>query len=543
LVCFFPKLALLKSSFMNQKNPDANDLLKTREQEQLLWLSLSSAFASISDLGSFESAISQQLKNMLQFDFAAIGTTDANEIDYQLFYTTNVQQNQHVFFKVADGFFDKALGSPEPLKFNFSSLKNKKIQLPEFIEKQLQLGARELIFMPLHYQKNCPSVLFLFFKKPQSMQPSVERLLKRLSLPLSLSVSNLIVLQKIDNYHSDPKSISQSVINTIVMEELETKIEWIGNSPQLKAISDLAKQVAPSDSGVLILGESGTGKEIIAQMIHQNSPRKSKEMVRVNCAAIPANLIESELFGHEKGSFTGATDLRIGKFELADEGTLFLDEIGELPPDLQSRLLRVLQEKEIERIGGKKTIKVDVRIIAATNLDLLYEVGEGRFRNDLYYRLNIFPILIPPLRERVDDIALLAGHFVQHFADKLNKKITGLSVKALESLKLYSWPGNVRELKHLMERSVLLASGSVIKDVSLPELQTGNFTSSQPDFHIRPLQEIEKEYILKVVKFCNGRISGPNGAALKLGIPSTTLISKMEKLGIRKAHFSKNNNL
>jgi len=375
------------------------------------------------------------------------------------------------------------------------------------------------------------------------MQPSVERLLKRLSLSLSLSVSNLIVLQKIDNYHSDPKSISQSIINTIVMEELETKIEWIGNSPQLKAISDLAKQVAPSDSGVLILGESGTGKEIIAQMIHQNSPRKSKEMIRVNCAAIPANLIESELFGHEKGSFTGATDLRIGKFELAHEGTLFLDEIGELPPDLQSRLLRVLQEKEIERIGGKKTIKVDVRIIAATNRDLLYEVGEGRFRSDLYYRLNVFPILIPPLRERVDDISLLAGHFVQHFADKLNKKIIGLSVKALESLKLYSWPGNVRELKHLMERSVLLASGSVIKDVSLPELQTGNSTSSQSGFHVRPLQEIEKEYILKVVKFCNGRISGPNGAALKLGIPSTTLISKMEKLGIRKAHFSKNNNL
>lgn len=528
---------------MNRKKPDANVLLQVREQEQLLWLSLSNTFASVSDFGSFESAFSQQLKNILQFDFAAIGTTDVHEMAYQLFYSTQVNQHHSVSFAVTDGFFDKALASPEPLKFNLSSLNLKKITLPEFIEKQLNSGLRALIAMPLHYQKNCPSVLFLFYKKPQNMQPPVERLLKRLSLPLSLSVSNLTMLQKTNRYHFVPKPISEPIINTIVLGKSETEIGMIGNSPQLKAVSELAKQVASSDSGVLILGETGTGKEIVAQFIHQNSPRRLKEMIRVNCAAIPANLIESELFGHEKGSFTGASDLRVGKFELAHEGTLFLDEIGELPIDLQSRLLRVLQEREIERIGGRKTIKVDVRIIAATNRDLSHEVSQGKFRSDLYNRLNIFPIWIPPLRERVEDIAPLAEHFLQHFAAKMDKKIGGIAAKTLEALKLYSWPGNVRELKHLMERSILLTSGSTITNVVLPESEAKSLISSQPEFRVKPLQEIEKEYILKVIKFCNGRISGPNGAALKLGIPSTTLISKMEKLGIRKAHFSNKNKL
>ena len=319
----------------------------------------------------------------------------------------------------------------------------------------------------------------------------------------------------------------------------ETVFEGIiGNSHLLLNVFDHIMQVAPSDTSVLILGESGTGKERIADSIHNLSPRKKNLLVKINCAALPATLIESELFGHEKGSFTGATETRIGKFEKADKGTIFLDEIGEMPLELQVKLLRVLQEKEIERIGSKSVTKTDVRIIAATNRNLEKEVAEGRFRLDLYYRLNVFPIVLPALRDRKEDIPLLINHFIQYYNRKSGKKITGISEKALRNMMAYNWPGNIRELEHFIERSVLLAKTNMIEEAHFAGMNAKPAKTINEDVPMKTIQEHERDYIIAVLKKCNGRIWGPGAAAEILDIPPSTLKSKMKKLGIKKEYTS-----
>jgi len=313
----------------------------------------------------------------------------------------------------------------------------------------------------------------------------------------------------------------------------------IGKSAAMKNVFDLVKQVAPGNTSVLILGESGTGKEGIASTIHKHSPRKNKPFIKVNCAALPANLIESEFFGHEKGSFTGAYERRIGKFEQASGGTIMLDEIGEMPIDFQVKLLRVLQEKEIERIGGKGSIKVDVRIIAATSRDLEKEIAAGRFRLDLYYRLFVFPVSLPPLRERAEDIPLLTWHFIKHYSRLSGKSIHNISDSAMNQLKTYHWPGNVRELQHLIERCILLAPKTTIEEIVLPA-QTENKTepaSENQEYPVKTMEELERDHILSVLKKCNNRISGPSGAAILLDLPVSTMVSKMKKLGIVKTNM------
>lgn len=311
----------------------------------------------------------------------------------------------------------------------------------------------------------------------------------------------------------------------------------IGEGPAMQRVFALMGQVAQSDSTVLILGDTGTGKELIAQGIHDASNRTGQPMIRINCAAIPANLIESELFGHERGAFTGATDRRLGKFELADKGTLFLDEIGEVPLDLQVKLLRALQEKEIERVGGKATIKVDVRIIAATNRNLLTEVEAGRFRRDLFYRLNVFPIALPALRDRSEDIAALAAHFLFMYARKSGRAISGFSQRALQQLRNYDWPGNVRELEHLIERQVLLTQKDQITSFSLPTREKTLKNKEGVAQKVKTIDENERDHIFSVLQLCRGRISGPDGAAKLLGVPATTLNSKIKRLGLAKKHF------
>jgi DNA-binding NtrC family response regulator len=308
----------------------------------------------------------------------------------------------------------------------------------------------------------------------------------------------------------------------------------IGNSHLLLNVFDLITQVAPFDTAVLVLGESGTGKEKIAECIHNLSHRKRKPLVKLNCATLPATLIESELFGHEKGSFTGATDKRTGKFEMANGGTIFLDEIGEMPVDLQVKLLRVLQEKEIEPIGSRTSIKIDVRVIAATNRNLEKEVGEGRFRLDLYYRLNVFPIILPPLRERLGDLHALALHFINIYNRKAGKNVTGLSDKVLNGMMAYNWPGNIRELENLIERGVLLSKSGIIEDILLPSFQLTNVFQNVRDGNMKTIEENERDYIIKVLKKCNGKIWGAGGAAEILNVPPSTLKSKMKKLGIQK---------
>lgn len=318
------------------------------------------------------------------------------------------------------------------------------------------------------------------------------------------------------------------------LEKIQDFEGIIGRSKPLMDVLRQVAQVAYTDTSVLILGESGTGKEQIANCLHNLSPRKSRPFVKVNCAALPTNLIESELFGHEKGSFTGATERRIGKFEQASGGTILLDEIGEMPLETQVKLLRVLQEKEIERIGGRAPVKVDVRIVAATNRNLEKEIANGRFRLDLYYRLNIFPVTLPPLRERKEDIPSLAYHFVSRYARKIGKSISDISPKALKDLTAYDWPGNVRELEHLLERSILLTSGSVIKEIFLPPVAQKEYSKDPEETRIKTIEENERDHILAVLKKCNGKIWGAGGAAELLGVPPTTLNSKIKKLGIKK---------
>lgn len=310
----------------------------------------------------------------------------------------------------------------------------------------------------------------------------------------------------------------------------------IGNSAAMLRVFELMRQVAPLDTSVLILGETGTGKEGVANCVHNLSQRKAKPFVKVNCAALPTHLIESELFGHEKGAFTGALEKRIGKFERADGGTIFLDEIGDMPADLQVKLLRVLQEKEIERIGGNGPIKVNVRIIAATNRNLEKEIAEGRFRLDLYYRLHVFPILLSSLRERKDDIPLLVCHFMRLYSAATGKQVRDIAPAAMKQLMEYSWPGNVRELQNLIERSVLLARETTIREVVLPVSTKKEITTPNGDTDIKTIVELEREHILTVLKKCNHKISGPGGAAELLNLPPSTLASKMKKLGIVKRH-------
>jgi formate hydrogenlyase transcriptional activator len=298
----------------------------------------------------------------------------------------------------------------------------------------------------------------------------------------------------------------------------------------IRALLRKIEIVAPTDSTVLICGETGTGKELIARALHERSPRSSKAFVKLNCAAIPTGLLESELFGHEKGAFTGATMQRIGRFELANHGTAFLDEIGEISLELQPKLLRVLQEREFERLGSSRTIKTGARLIAATNRNLATCVEDGRFRTDLFYRLNIFPIEVPPLRERAEDIPLLVRHFVRQFARRMNRVIDTIPSETMDALVRHSWPGNIRELQNLMERSVILSSTPVLR-VPLAAL-CSSAVSDQEGTKRRTLEEAERDHILSTLKETKWIISGPYGAATRLGMNRSTLQFRMKKLGI-----------
>ena len=314
-------------------------------------------------------------------------------------------------------------------------------------------------------------------------------------------------------------------------------LDLIGSSTTFRALLDNVAMVAPVDSAVLIQGETGTGKEVIARAIHEASPRRKNRFVALNCAAIPATLLESELFGYEKGAFTGAVAQTVGRFQAADHGTLFLDEIGDLPLELQPKLLRVLQEKQVERLGGGHTIHVDVRVITATNQDLASMVEERKFRADLYYRLNVFPIALPPLRERFEDIALLAEHFVQKFAKQQGKVINTIPDEVMTALEDYDWPGNIRQLQNVIERGVIMTTGPVLNVQTTERVKPSVTTRvraaeiAEP-VSIKTLADAERAHITATLRETNWVIGGPRGAATQLGLPRTTLIAKMERLGI-----------
>jgi formate hydrogenlyase transcriptional activator len=306
----------------------------------------------------------------------------------------------------------------------------------------------------------------------------------------------------------------------------------IGNSAALEAVLEQVERVAPTDSTVLIQGETGTGKELIARAIHNLSSRCGRSFIKLNCAAIPFDLLESELFGHERGAFTGAISQKVGRFELADKGTLFLDEVGDIPPALQPKLLRVLQEQEFERLGSTRTHQVDVRLVAATNRNLVEMAKRNQFRSDLYYRLNVFPVSLPPLRERREDIPALVEHYVEIYSRRMNKQIDQISPDTMAELSSYQWPGNIRELQNFIERSVILSPGNMLRP-PMSSLKTGAVTESQEAV---TLEEAERDHIRKTLEQTGWVVAGPNGAAARLGIKRSTLYFRMQKLGISRSN-------
>ena len=307
----------------------------------------------------------------------------------------------------------------------------------------------------------------------------------------------------------------------------------VGQSSALRHVLNLVETVAPSDSTVLLLGETGTGKELIARAIHERSRRKERTLVKLNCAAIPSGLLESELFGHERGAFTGAIAQKVGRLELADQGTLFLDEVGDIPIEIQPKLLRALQEREFERLGSARTKKVDIRLVAATNRDLEKMMESREFRSDLYYRLNVFPIRIPPLRERPEDILLLVRYFTQKYGRRMQKQIDSIPAAALRKLSRWYWPGNIRELENFIERSVILTHGTALQ---APIAELGNKGRNAPLAGTR--QADERDEIVRILKVTNGRVAGPDGAAARMDVKRTTLISRMKRLGIEPRKIS-----
>ena len=400
-------------------------------------------------------------------------------------------------------------------------------------------NGRSFCAVPLVCGGSRVGVLALLGRDPDTFSDDLVGLLEAVARPVAVAVANATAYRRIEEL-TDRLAAEKLYLEEEILADRAAG-DVLGQSPALIEILRQVEIVAGTDSAVLVTGETGTGKELIARAVHAKSPRKDRTFVKLNCAAIPAGLLESELFGHEKGAFTGAVDRRVGRFELADGGTLFLDEIGDIPAELQPKLLRVLQEQEFERLGSGKTVKVSVRIVAATHRNLAEMVAAGTFRSDLYYRLHVFPLHLPPLRDRRDDIPELVRHFVRVFARRFGREIDTITTDAMAALKNYPWPGNVRELEHLIERAVILTRGRELR-VPLADLATrvrppGASPTVLPaapaPSPARPtLQDTERETIRRTLEECRWRIGGRDGAASRLGLKRTTLISRMKKLGL-----------
>jgi formate hydrogenlyase transcriptional activator len=391
-------------------------------------------------------------------------------------------------------------------------------------------GVRSYIVLPLmRHGTLIGAVNYLSLRKRDYTDDDIQ-LLQDVSEMVSIAVSNALAYEEINSLKEKLQVENRLLQDEIVQRSIFEEI--VGSSVSLQKVLAAIERVAPTDTTVLVTGETGTGKELVAHAIHKRSPRSARALVKVNCAALPSELIASELFGHEKGAFTGALQQRIGRFEAATGGTIFLDEIGELNQDMQVALLRVLQEKEFERVGGNRTIHTDVRVIAATNRDLSREVAEGSFRMDLYYRLNVFPVHVPSLRERPDDIPILVDYFVSRFASRMGKRIGQIDKSTLDAMLKYSWPGNIRELQNVIERGVILADSGVFR---LEKGALRNTSRSEPAV-VSPDNDPRAE-IESVLRETRGRISGPEGAAARLGVPASTLESRIRALKINKHQF------
>jgi formate hydrogenlyase transcriptional activator len=503
--------------------------LRRSEEQHRVRLEITNAIITNLERASLFDALAQALRRVLAFDRASLTLYDPVRNVLQV-YALAGSLPPREFVPVGTEF-------PRQGSHLASVLDERRPLVRADLEKEprsaledglLQEGMRSYIAVPLVAKGQVIGTLNVGSRVPDRYSGEDAEFLVGVATQVVLAIENMRAYEEIAGL----KARLQEE-NIYLQEEIKTDYnfeEIIGESRTLKKMLRAVETVAKTDTAVLLLGETGTGKELIARAIHHLSPRKQRTLVKVNCAALPAGLIESELFGHEKGAFTGALARKIGRFELADGGSIFLDEIGDLPLELQAKLLRVLQEGEFERVGGPPTIKVDVRVIAATNLDLEKAVHEKSFRPDLYYRLNVFPVRLPPLRERREDISLLVRYFVMKYGSKLGKRIEAIPQKAMHALMGYPWPGNVRELENVIERAVILSQGSQLE---LGEWLPG-FTGSGHGERLATLEEMEREHIVRTLELTGWQVSGERGAAKLLGLKPTTLEARMKKLGIQR---------
>jgi formate hydrogenlyase transcriptional activator len=511
-------------------NGDVQQLARERDRLRLL-LEVNNAVVAHLDLRDLLRAISTFLGRVVPHDLSNIALYDPQGNGFRV---VALDFPEHQDF-VQESELVPIEGNPVGLSFTTRQpVLHRRIDLEKFpgeiMRRTVASGIKSGCSVPLISHKKALGVLSLGSLHESAFDEDDVELLGHIGKQVAIAVENALAYREI----SALKARLQEE-NIYLQEEIRQQHnfkEIIGSSPALKKVLRQVETVASTDSTVLIMGETGTGKELVARAIHSLSARRDRTLVKLNCAAIPTGLLESELFGHEKGAFTGAISQRIGRFELAHKGTLFLDEVGDIPLDLQPKLLRVLQEQEFERLGSSRTQKVDVRLIAATNVDLDQLVFDKRFRSDLYYRLNVFPIIIPPLRDRREDIPLLARWFTQKFALRMRKSIRSIPARILSALVEYHWPGNVREMENLIERAVILSSGPEL-EVSLPELSppavavTDEVANQSMSF-----EDAERMHILRALHDANWIIGGPRGAASSLGLNRSTLRSKMKKLGI-----------
>ena len=509
--------------------------LKAERDRLSILLEVNNAVVSVLDLHELLNAVSRSLRRLVAHEYASLSLYDAE---------TRTLQLHALDFPVSKGLLQEGLvipvdGSPtgraiqtrQPVLISVADVKDFDSDIARRI---LAEGLKSAYCLPLISHGRPLGTLVVASMTDEKFPEKDAELLQHVANQIAIAVENSLAFRKVvdrANKLSEEKLYLQDEIRTELNFE-----EIIGESPALKEILQQLETVAPTDSTILILGETGTGKELIARAIHNLSSRRERTLVKVNCAAIPTGLLESELFGHEKGAFTGAIGQRVGRFELAHRGTLFLAEVGDIPLELQPKLLRVLQEQEFERLGSARTIRVDVRLVAATNVDLAQKVTDNHFRRDLYYRLNVFPVVIPPLRQRQEDIPLLVRYFAQKYARRMKRPIDTIPAKAMAALTAYSWPGNVRELENFIERAVILSRGSELQ-LPLAELKA----RSKPTVvvgadGIATLEYAEREHIMRALSETNWIIGGPDGAAIKLGMKRTTLQSKMKKLGIARSN-------
>ncbi len=524
------QVALAVENALNSQSAQVYQQELARERDRLrLLLEVNNALVSTLDLHQLLKAISACLRRVMNHDYASLALYEAAAQQLRLhaldFPRGKGLLQEEMVFPIDGTPSGQVIVTRQPLIITGAELDRYKAAVSQLVIAE---GLRSACIVPLITANRAIGTLGLSSLRPGSFTQEDADLLMRVANQVAISIENALAYQEIaelKNQLADEKLYLEEEIRTEYTFE-----EIVGESPALRRVLSQVETVAPTDSSVLILGETGTGKEVIARAIHDHSPRRERTFVKVNCAAIPTGLLESELFGHEKGAFTGAIAQKVGRFELAHRGTLFLDEVGDIPLELQPKLLRVLQEKEFERLGSTRTQRVDVRVVAATNRDLTRMIEDRLFRSDLYYRLNVFPILVPPLRERAEDIPLLVRYFAQKHARRMDRRIESIPSEEMEALTRYSWPGNVRELENLIERAVILSRGPTLH-VPLPEIRPGSEAAAASPV---TLEAAERDHILRTLHETHWVIAGVKGAASRLGMKRTTLQSRMAKLGISR---------